>query len=484
MADQPQQQSPANDDKIAKLRNMIAKRKRFDLLFNVTGLTLIVLSLSVLAALGGKLIYDGGTRLMETFEVTPWGQAPGYRDIVGDFDRAPATDKLAAGYQVTPVPMLLKTVSGTLDPTPLIGKRVAVKGDLSKDGSISVDEMRAIPDSPPGEEISGNPTLVGIIEDVRPDPKDPNLTHARIDPEPMRVIFPEDNDVKADDLVGQRVAVDPGRRGRKAEVGTIEARSVTPLKSQNFLTGMLSTNPREAGMFPALMGTLMVTIVTALLTIPMGVAAGVYLEEYAPKNWLTNLIEINIANLAGVPSVIWGLLGLGLFIALLGLGESVMTAGLTLGLLVLPIVIIATREAIRAIPSTIREASIGLGATKWQTVRYHVLPYSLGGILTGAIIAMSRAVGETAPLVLVGAATYLSATPFDGFALSSPSTWGSPLSSEFTVMPMLTYHWVAQPEHEWHRAAAAGSIVLVAFTLSMNAVAIYFRYRLRRNIKW
>ncbi len=486
MADTPQQLRKSTDAKIASLRTLIAKRKRFDVMFNVLGFGLIVLSLSVLGALGAKLIYDGGGRLLETFEITPWGLAPGNRDVVGDFEKAPAQGKLPAGYQVTPKMMTLKTVYGTIDPTPLIGQRVAVKGDITKDGAISVDAMRAIPDSAPGEEISGEPTVIGKIKRVRPDPKDRNLVHADFYPEPIRVIMPEKNDYAADDLVGERVAVDPGRRGRKAEIGVIEAKSVTPLKVENFLSGMLSTNPQESGMFPALVGTLLVCIVTALLTIPMGVAAGIYLEEYAPKNWFTNLIEINIANLAGVPSIIWGLLGLGLFVISMGLGESVMTAGLTLGLLVLPIIIIATREAIRAIPNTIREASIGLGATKWQTVRYHVLPYSTGGILTGAIIAMSRAVGETAPLVLVGAAISINFTPFNDPNIATQTTLNplSWLNSQFTVMPMMTYHWVGQPEHEFHRLAAAGSIVLVAFTLAMNAVAIYLRYRLRRNIKW
>jgi phosphate transport system permease protein len=241
-------------------------------------------------------------------------------------------------------------------------------------------------------------------------------------------------------------------------------------------------------MMPAIIGTVLVVIVTALMTIPLGVAAGVYLEEYAPKNTLTNIIEINIANLAGVPSIIWGLLGLGLFVSgrALGFGETVWTAGLTLGLLVLPIIIIATREAIRAIPNTIREASIGLGATKWQTIRYHVLPYSTGGILTGAIIAMSRAVGETAPLVLVGAAISINFTPFNDPVNATEITL-NPISwfqSAFTVIPMMTYYWVGLPDPEWKRVAAAGSIVLVAFTLSMNGTAIYLRYRLRRNIKW
>lgn len=476
----------ASDQKIVAMRALIAKRKRFDAVFSVVGFTLIVASLSVLFALGLKLVIDGGGRLLETFEITPWGQAPGYRDIVGDFEEAPAAGEMKAGYQVTPKMMTLKTVSGTMDPTPMVGKRVAVKGDIKKDGTISVDEMRVIPEGPPGEEISGEPTAVGKITRVRPDPKDANLMNADFFHEPMRVIMPEKLDYPIEELVGERVAVDPGRRGRKAELGIIEAKSITPLKSQNFLTGMMSTNPKESGMFPALVGTLLVVIVTALLTIPMGVAAGVYLEEYAPKNWFTNLIEINIANLAGVPSVIWGLLGLGLFVIAMGLGESVLTAGLTLGLLVLPIVIIATREAIRAIPNTIREASIGLGATKWQTIRYHVLPYSTGGILTGAIIAMSRAVGETAPLVLVGAAISINFTPFNDPVNATESTlnpinW---LTSQYTVMPMMTFHWVGLPEHEFHRLAAAGSIVLVTFTLAMNAVAIYLRYRLRRNIKW
>jgi phosphate transport system permease protein len=482
MAELDQQQ------KVEQMRQLIAKRKRFDRLFSLTGVTLIVLSLGVLGALGVKLLLDGGGRLMETFSVTPWGMAPSSRDVVGTLEAVPASDGQPAGFALLPDPMLLKTVYATLDPRPLVGQRVAVKGTISKDGSISVDEMRAIPARAPGEEISGNPTVIGQIKDVRVDPRDPLLSNATLVPETMRIVPPEKIEYPLESLVGERVAVDPGRRGRKAELGLIEARDVVPLKTQTFVTGMLSTNPAETGMWPAIVGTVLVVIVTALMTIPLGVAAGVYLEEYAPKNTLTNIIEINIANLAGVPSVIWGLLGLGLFVSAsaFGFGESVLTAGLTLGLLVLPIIIIATREAIRAIPNTIREASIGLGATKWQTIRYHVLPYSTGGILTGAIIAMSRAVGETAPLVLVGAAISINFTPLNDPANATALTW-NPINwfnSQFTVIPMMTYYWVGLPDKEWHRVAAAGSIVLVAFTLSMNGIAIYLRYRLRRNIKW
>jgi phosphate transport system permease protein len=216
---------------------------------------------------------------------------------------------------------------------------------------------------------------------------------------------------------------------------------------------------------------MLVMLVTAAAALPLGIAAGIYLEEYARKNKLTALIEINIANLAGVPSIIWGLMALGLFVYLFHLGHSVATAGLTLGLLVLPIVIIATREAIRSVPATIREASIALGATKWQTVRNHIIPYSMSGILTGSIIGLSRAIGETAPLIVVGAATYITFTP-DG------------PTDRFTVLPMQIFDWISRPQADFHAIAAAGILVLLALLLTMNLAAILLRNYFRKNQNW
>jgi phosphate transport system permease protein len=224
--------------------------------------------------------------------------------------------------------------------------------------------------------------------------------------------------------------------------------------------------------------------VTAVTAVPMGVAAGVYLEEYAPKNWLTAMIEINIANLAGVPSIVYGLMALGLFVYQLGLGHSILTAGLTLALLILPIVIVATRESIRAVPGSMREAAYALGATKWQTVRDHVLPYSTGGILTGVIIALSRAIGETAPLITIGALTFIAFLPGSPIKAEFPFISFEWTMSPFTVMPIQMFNWVSRPQHEFHLNAAAAGLVLMVMTLAMNGIAIYLRYRFRKRIKW
>lgn len=254
--------------------------------------------------------------------------------------------------------------------------------------------------------------------------------------------------------------------------------------SYNFFTAFPSRFPERAGILSAWVGTTIVMLVTAVTAVPMGVAAGVYLEEYAPKNWLTAIIEINIANLAGVPSIIYGLMALGLFVYQLRLGQSVLTAGLTLALLILPIVIVATRESIRAIPNSIREAAYALGATKWRTIRDHVLPYSTGGILTGVIIALSRAIGETAPLITIGALTFIAFLPDSPITSEFPFISFQWLMSPFTVMPIQMFNWVSRPQQEFHLNAAATGLVLMAMTLCMNAVAIYFRYRFRQRIKW
>lgn len=254
--------------------------------------------------------------------------------------------------------------------------------------------------------------------------------------------------------------------------------------SWRFFTSFPSRFPSQAGILSAWVGSTLVMLVTALTAVPMGVAAGVYLEEYAPKNWLTAIIEINIANLAGVPSIVYGLMALGLFVYQLNLGHSILTAGLTLAMLILPIVIVATRESIRAVPGSMREAAYALGATKWQTVRDHVLPYSTGGILTGVIIALSRAIGETAPLITIGALTFIAFLPGSPVKAEFPFVSFEWLSSPFTVMPIQMFNWVSRPQHEFHLNAAAAGLILMVMTLTMNGIAIYLRYRFRKTIRW
>ena len=254
--------------------------------------------------------------------------------------------------------------------------------------------------------------------------------------------------------------------------------------SWQFFTSYPSRFASQAGILSAWVGTTLVMLVTVATAVPLGVAAGVYLEEYAPKNWLTALIEINIANLAGVPSIVYGLMALGLFVYQFRLGQSILTAGLTLALLILPIVIVATRESIRAVPGSIREAAYALGATKWQTVKDHVLPYSTGGILTGVIIALSRAIGETAPLITIGALTFIAFLPGAPVKSEFPFVSFEWLMSPFTVMPIQMFNWVSRPQREFHFNAAAAGLVLMAMTLVMNGLAIYIRYRFRKRIKW
>lgn len=252
----------------------------------------------------------------------------------------------------------------------------------------------------------------------------------------------------------------------------------------DFLTNFPSRRASQAGILSAWVGTVLVMGVTALAAVPLGIAAGVYLEEYAPKNWLTDIIEINITNLAGVPSIIYGLLALGLFIYEFGLGQSILTAGLTLALLILPVVIVATREAIRAIPSHIREGAYALGATKWQVVQHHILPYSAGGIMTGVIIGMARAIGETAPIITIGALTFIAFLPASPVTGEFPFLSFEWLTSPFTVMPIQIFNWTSRPDPNFHANAAAAGFILVLMTLAMNGLAIWLRYRIRRNIKW
>lgn len=239
----------------------------------------------------------------------------------------------------------------------------------------------------------------------------------------------------------------------------------------DFLTNFPSRRANKAGVFPAILGTLWILGLTFIIAIPIGVAAGIYLEEYGKRNRLASIIEVNIANLAGVPSIIYGLLGLEVFVRILGMGSSILAGACTLSLLVLPVIIVATRESIKAVPGSLREASFGLGASKWQTIWYQVLPASAGGIVTGVILALSRAIGETAPLIVVGAATFITTAP------------KSPMD-DFTVLPMQIFNWVSRPQKEFLVNAAAGIIVLVAITFIMNGIALYLRNRWQKKVKW
>ena len=241
-----------------------------------------------------------------------------------------------------------------------------------------------------------------------------------------------------------------------------------PWLSWDFLTNYPSRKAELAGIRAAILGTIWLMVFVGIFTIPVGVGAAIYLEEYAPKNRLTRLIEINIGNLAGVPSVVYGLLGLALFVQWLSMGRSILSAALTLALLVLPIVILASREAIRSVPTSHRQAAFALGATKWDVVRSVVLPSAVPGILTGTILAMSRAIGEAAPVIFISALVYLTFDP------------SSPLD-RFTVLPIQIFAWVNEPREEYKGLAAAGIIVLLAILLGMNAIAIFLRNRYQRR---
>jgi phosphate transport system permease protein len=251
-----------------------------------------------------------------------------------------------------------------------------------------------------------------------------------------------------------------------------------------FITSYSSADAAKAGVLPALVGSLLLMLVTVSLAVPLGVAAGVYLEEYSRKNWVTTVIEVNIANLAGVPSIIYGLMALSLLVYQFHLGRTLIVGGITLALLILPIVIVSTREALRSIPNGIREAAYALGATRWQVIKDHLLPYSAGGIATGTIIALSRAIGETAPLITIGVPLFITALPDSPFQSTAPFVNFQWLNADFTVLPIQMFNWVSRPGDDFHRNAAAAGLVLIILTLSMNAVAIVIRYRLRKKIKW
>jgi phosphate transport system permease protein len=256
-----------------------------------------------------------------------------------------------------------------------------------------------------------------------------------------------------------------------------------PRLSWDFFTSFPSRRPARAGILSAWVGTTLVMIVTAALAVPLGVAAGVYLEEYARKNWLNDLIEINVTNLAGVPSIIYGLLALSLFVYGLGLGETILVAGMVLALLTLPIVIVATREAIRSIPQEVREGAYALGADQWQTVRMYILPPATPGILTGTIIGLARAIGETAPVITIGALTFIAFLPPSPIQSDFPFVNFDWLNSPFTLLPIQMFNWISRPQAEFHLNAAAAGLVLLAMTLLMNGLAIYIRYRIRKGMR-
>ena len=257
-----------------------------------------------------------------------------------------------------------------------------------------------------------------------------------------------------------------------------------PRLSAEFFTSFPSRRAANAGILSAWVGSVLVMLLTAIVAVPLGVAGAVYLEEYARKNWFTDLIEINITNLAGVPSIIYGLLALGLFVYTFGLGQSILAAGLTLALLILPIVITTTREALRAIPQQVREGAYACGASQFQVVSHHLLPYGVPGILTGVIIGLSRAIGETAPIITIGALTFIAFLPPVPFTGDPPAGLFDWLFSPFTVMPIQIFNWTSRPDPAFQENAAAASFVLVFMTLGMNGLAIWLRYRLRKNIKW
>jgi phosphate transport system permease protein len=240
--------------------------------------------------------------------------------------------------------------------------------------------------------------------------------------------------------------------------------------SWQFLTGFPSRRAEQAGIFHALAGSVFVIVLTAALALPLGVAAAISLEEYGTRGRLARLVELNISNLAAVPSIIYGLLGLGLFVRALDMGRSVMSGAATLALLALPVVILSTREALRTVPSSIREGSYALGATKWQTIWHQVLPMAVPGILTGLILSLSRAIGETAPLITIGALTYIPFAP-DGI-------W-----SPFTVLPIQIFNWISRPQADFRVNAAAAILVLLVLLVAMNGIAILLRDRFQRRLR-
>jgi len=244
-----------------------------------------------------------------------------------------------------------------------------------------------------------------------------------------------------------------------------------PRLSWDFITSYPSRIPGLAGVLPALVGSIYLMLLTALIAIPLGIGAAIYLEEYARPGWFTSVIEVNIANLAGVPSIIYGLLGLELFVRILAMERSLIAGAATLATLLLPMVIMASREALRTVPQSMREASYALGADKWKTLRLVVLPMCLPGMLTGIILSLARAIGETAPLITIGALTYVAFLP-------------DSIKSAFTALPIQAFNWISRPQPEFHANAAAAIVVLLGLMLLLNGTAIWLRLRLQKRIYW
>ncbi len=243
-----------------------------------------------------------------------------------------------------------------------------------------------------------------------------------------------------------------------------------PFLTKHFFTNFPSRFPKKAGILPGIYGSVYIIVLTILFAVPIGLGTAVYLEEYAKNNRFTKFIKINISNLSGTPSIVYGLLGLTVFVKTLGLGKSILAGALTMSLVVLPIVIVSSQEAIKAVPQYLRHGSYALGATKWQTIRKIVIPAALPGIFTGVILSVSRALGETAPLIMVGAATYVSKLP-EG------------LNSIFTALPMQIYYWMGLPKEQFKDLAAAGIIVLLGILLTTNAIAIVLRNKYQKSIE-
>lgn len=449
----------------------IRRRKLLDTLFSALGLSLVMGSLLILLILFGQLVYTGGSRIFHGHLVKSDGFSPRNAEVVGKLHyNAKAEPDQSWMLQQEPYYIANALDILTADQLSELSKSVVkVEADMPVYG---VSDLEASAIEAAGQETPTKFSRTSTFGQLK-------LTKSRwqFTPLPIPIVGSDEDLTKllTPSLDGKDVSIGVGL----AKSLPLKFKTLDTLEYQNFFQSMPSSKSREAGIKSAWVGSILVVGVTMLLAIPLGVAAGVWLEEYAKKNWLTAIIEINIANLAGVPSIVWGLMALGIFVYYLNLGRSILTAGLTLGLLVLPIVIMATREAIRTIPIHIREASYACGATKWQTVRFHVLPYSLGGILTGTIIGLSRAIGETAPLITIGAFTFVAFLP--EFNWQNPLGW---LMSGFTVLPIQIFNWVSRPEEGFQENAAAAGIVLLGLTLSMNAAAIYFRNRLRKRIKW
>ena len=486
----------------------VAHRKAYDAVFAVLGAVLITASLAVLGLLVADLVGDGSGRLLDTTYIREDGQAPGRSDIVGTLRTHEVAGTAGTRWLVERVPVNLDLTEAKGHSDDLAGKRVVVTGSApTPEEAVKVDKIAALPEPGSGKK----PPRIGLRAVVGMLSKDAAGGWV-LSPDPVTLEFETPNQASLlEPLKNKPVAVSGAY---KASAGTVAVANVSRLEKKSFFTTMPAPKADRAGILSAWVGTCLVMLVTIFTALPLGVAAGIYLEEYARRNWFTGLIEINIANLAGVPSIIWGLMALGLFVygfnipvspawmpgplsavlrsldsdntgyLELGTGRTILTAGLTLGLLVLPIVIISTREAIRSIPTGIRDASYALGATKWETVRHHLLPYSMGGILTGTIVSLSRAIGETAPLITIGALTYVAFLPDAPVKSDFPFVSFQWLQSPFSVLPIQMFNWVSRPDRQFHNNAAAAGVVLLVMTLGMNAFAIFLRYRLRRRIKW